>query len=101
MSGLSSPVKPAWVVGTAEFRIPLLGNIRLWASQAGVVGAVPAETGVVQPEWARDGADATVPELTTAETTAETPVVTGPTTAERPTGLAMDAGGAGAVFAAG
>jgi signal peptidase len=24
-----SPVKPAWIVGTAEFRIPLLGHIRL------------------------------------------------------------------------
>ncbi|WP_254536756.1 S26 family signal peptidase [Halomarina litorea] len=26
------PVKPGWVVGTAEFRIPLLGNIRLLLS---------------------------------------------------------------------
>jgi signal peptidase len=41
VSGLSAPVKPAWVVGTAEFRIPLLGNIRLWASRAGVVAAPP------------------------------------------------------------
>ncbi|WP_276259430.1 S26 family signal peptidase [Haloglomus litoreum] len=29
--GLSPVVRPAWVVGTAEFRIPWLGNIRLWA----------------------------------------------------------------------
>jgi signal peptidase len=33
VSGLSEPVRPAWVVGTAEFRIPWLGNIRLWAGQ--------------------------------------------------------------------
>ncbi|WP_254832542.1 S26 family signal peptidase [Haloglomus salinum] len=43
VSGLSEPVKPAWVVGTAEFRIPWLGNIRLWAGQTtleqGAVGA--------------------------------------------------------------
>jgi signal peptidase len=32
VSGLVGPVKPSWVVGTAEFRIPLLGNIRLWAT---------------------------------------------------------------------
>jgi len=29
--GLSPVVRPEWVVGTAEFRIPWLGNIRLWA----------------------------------------------------------------------
>jgi signal peptidase len=28
-TGLSRPVKPAWVVGTAEVRVPLLGCIRL------------------------------------------------------------------------
>ncbi|MFB6205311.1 MAG: S26 family signal peptidase [Haloglomus sp.] len=33
VSGLSEPVKPEWVVGTAEFRIPWLGKIRLWAAQ--------------------------------------------------------------------
>jgi signal peptidase len=48
VSGLSDPVEPAWVVGTAEFRIPWLGNIRLWASQTGpfapgTVGTVSAE----------------------------------------------------------
>jgi len=61
VSGLSEPVKPAWVVGTAEFRIPWLGNIRLWAGQAtlerrtvgaasalepGTEGAATAGTGV-------------------------------------------------------
>jgi signal peptidase len=34
VSGLTGPVKPSWIVGTAEFRIPLLGNIRLWAAGA-------------------------------------------------------------------
>jgi len=32
--GLSEPVKPSWVIGTAEFRIPWLGNIRLLAGQS-------------------------------------------------------------------
>jgi signal peptidase len=37
VSGLSAPVQPAWVVGTAEFRIPWLGNIRLaWNAQTTV-----------------------------------------------------------------
>ena len=39
VSNLTAPVRPSWVVGTAEFRIPLLGNIRLWAS-----GTVDAPT---------------------------------------------------------
>ncbi len=34
VTGLSAPVRPAWVVGTAEFRIPYLGNIRLLLSQS-------------------------------------------------------------------
>lgn len=29
VGGISSPVKPSWVKGTAEFRIPWLGEIRL------------------------------------------------------------------------
>ncbi|WP_276259431.1 S26 family signal peptidase [Haloglomus litoreum] len=49
VSGLSEPVKPAWVVGTAEFRIPWLGNIRLWAGQSTLgpelTGAAAAGTG--------------------------------------------------------
>jgi signal peptidase len=32
--GLSPVVRPAWVVGTGEFRIPWLGTIRLWADDA-------------------------------------------------------------------
>jgi signal peptidase len=36
VSGLSAPVQPSWVVGTAQFRIPWLGNIRLLAGQSAV-----------------------------------------------------------------
>jgi len=40
---ISSPVKPSWVIGTAEFRIPWLGWVRLAfaeaAASAAVVGA--------------------------------------------------------------
>jgi signal peptidase len=33
---ISNPVRPAWVVGTAELRVPLLGQIRLrWNQAAG------------------------------------------------------------------
>ena len=43
VTGLSGPVEPSWVIGTAEFRIPWLGNIRLLAGQTAlqpeVVGA--------------------------------------------------------------
>jgi signal peptidase len=46
VSGLSDPVKPAWVVGTAEFRIPWLGNIRLWASQTGPFASGVVDAGV-------------------------------------------------------
>ena len=46
VSGLSDPVKPAWVVGTAEFRIPWLGNIRLWASQTGPFAPGTVDAGV-------------------------------------------------------
>ncbi|MEF8852817.1 MAG: S26 family signal peptidase [Haloarculaceae archaeon] len=36
VDGLSGPVKPAWVVGTAEARIPLLGCIRLRSDRCSV-----------------------------------------------------------------
>jgi signal peptidase len=32
--GVSPVVRPEWVIGTAEFRIPWLGNIRLWADDS-------------------------------------------------------------------
>lgn len=46
VTGLSEPVRPTWVVGTAEFSIPWLGNIRLWAS-GGIL--MPAEPVMGQP----------------------------------------------------
>ncbi|TSD14684.1 S26 family signal peptidase [Haloglomus irregulare] len=63
VSGLSGPVEPSWVIGTAEFRIPWLGNIRLLAGQSAVEpGAVSAGAEV-----------ATVPTDTTGNATAAAP----------------------------
>jgi signal peptidase len=47
--GISSPVKPEWVRGTAEYRVPYLGWVRLTVSGAATSGAVPPEavTGAV------------------------------------------------------
>ena len=43
VSGLSAPVKPTWIIGTAEFRVPYLGQIRLLlqTSPAGPAGDRP------------------------------------------------------------
>ena len=43
VSGISGPVKPAWVKGTAEVRVPYLGFVRLKYSElsAGVVAPAP------------------------------------------------------------
>jgi signal peptidase len=60
VSGLSDPVRPAWVVGTAEFRIPWLGNIRLWASQTG-----PFAPGIVDADLGTVSAGATGPTAST------------------------------------
>jgi signal peptidase len=38
---ISNPVRPQWVIGTAEYRVPLLGEIRLGWNQA-AAGAVVA-----------------------------------------------------------
>jgi len=38
--GISSPVKPEWVRGTAEYRVPYLGWVRLTVSSATTSGAV-------------------------------------------------------------
>jgi signal peptidase len=68
VSGLTAPVRPSWVVGTAEFRIPLLGNIRLWAS---------GQTDVPNP-WAVDPATASAapgPEPTAENVTADADVL--------------------------
>lgn len=45
VAGISGPVRPAWVQGTAEFRIPWLGYVRLSFSEI-----APATTGV----WTAD-----------------------------------------------
>ncbi|MDS0282574.1 S26 family signal peptidase [Haloarcula onubensis] len=39
---ISEPVEPQWVIGTAEYRVPLLGEIRLGWNRAGTPGAVVA-----------------------------------------------------------
>ncbi len=44
--GISSPVRPSWIRGTAEIRIPLLGHVRLLFSSATPV-SVPTPTGAV------------------------------------------------------
>jgi signal peptidase len=41
----SSPVKPEWVIGTAEIRIPKLGWIRLRSGQAGAAAGTAAPAG--------------------------------------------------------
>lgn len=38
VAGISAPVKPSWIVGTGEFRIPYLGFIRLGAGTMGGYG---------------------------------------------------------------
>jgi signal peptidase len=40
-TGLSSPVRPSWIIGTAEFRIPYLGYVRLLFGQAAASHAGP------------------------------------------------------------
>ena len=39
VAGISGPVRPAWIKGTAEFRIPWLGYVRLYFSEVGARGA--------------------------------------------------------------
>jgi signal peptidase len=46
--GLSPVVRPVWVVGTAEFRVPWLGNLRLWVGwSTSPAWAVEADPGPV------------------------------------------------------
>ncbi|WP_137683754.1 S26 family signal peptidase [Haloarcula mannanilytica] len=42
---ISDPVKPGWVVGTAELRVPLLGQVRLQWNRAGATAPATNETG--------------------------------------------------------
>jgi signal peptidase len=50
VGAISEPVKPSWVIGTAEFRIPWLGWVRLAFAEAAagavVVGAVAKDRSV-------------------------------------------------------
>jgi signal peptidase len=58
VNGISEPVKPEWIVGTARVRIPYLGWVRLGVSslvidttrlgQPGVAGAGVAEAGIAE-----------------------------------------------------
>lgn len=41
-SALSAPVKPEWVIGTAEVKVPYLGNVRLFFSELSS-SSVPAQ----------------------------------------------------------
>ena len=62
VSGLTSPVRPAWVIGTAEFRIPLLGNIRLLVSGTLDVPGVQATPSTAHVDGAaRENARAACP----------------------------------------
>ncbi|MFB6117417.1 S26 family signal peptidase [Halosegnis sp.] len=45
VTGLSEPVKPSWIVGTAEFGIPGLGYVKLCASGSGPCPLYLATTG--------------------------------------------------------
>ncbi len=42
---ISEPVKPKWIVGTAEFRIPWLGEIRLFFGRIATISMPPSATG--------------------------------------------------------
>jgi len=42
VSGLSDPVRPEWVIGTAEVKVPYLGHVRLAFSGQTAVQAGPA-----------------------------------------------------------
>ena len=46
---LSAPVRPSWVVGTAELRVPYLGNIRLLFSRLSPTAVDPPATEAPAP----------------------------------------------------
>jgi signal peptidase len=46
---ISAPVRPAWVVGTAELKVPYLGNVRLLFSQTTPAPAVERSTTGTSP----------------------------------------------------
>lgn len=61
VTGLSSPVRPAWVVGTAEVRIPLLGYVRLLFGQMGTQVDPLTPRGVVIEEVTASSSHGGVP----------------------------------------
>ena len=59
VAGISGPVQPAWIKGTAEFRIPWLGYVRLSFSE---VGPLQVDVGpVVAATVDGSGTDSTAP----------------------------------------
>jgi signal peptidase len=58
VNGLSEPVKPAWIVGVARVRVPLLGWVRLGVSGT-LADPAPGTTGVVDEPtvWTRPAVD--------------------------------------------
>jgi signal peptidase len=74
VNGLSAPVKPDWIVGTAEARIPFLGYVKLCASGAvrcPVFTTAPAPVGPAEMTLASGtvGDRAVAPTLATEDTT--------------------------------
>ena len=41
VAGITGPVRPAWIRGTAEFRVPWLGYVRLYFTELQLVGEDP------------------------------------------------------------
>ena len=78
--GLSGPVKPAWVVGTAEARVPLLGCLRLQAGGCLSLFAPPVVTASPADGTVPGAADATV----SAAGGATVPGADDPTASTRP-----------------
>jgi signal peptidase len=66
-SALSAPVKPEWVIGTAEVKVPYLGNVRLFFSELGVA-TVPAHPA------AADGPAASIENSENTTATAASPM---------------------------
>ncbi|MFO7925112.1 MAG: S26 family signal peptidase [Halobacteriota archaeon] len=53
-SRLSAPVRPDWIIGTAELRVPYLGHVRLWLSGVMVTPVDPVFADSVDPPATRD-----------------------------------------------
>ncbi|WP_181861652.1 S26 family signal peptidase [Haloplanus salinus] len=89
VNGISEPVKPGWIVGTARVRIPYLGWVRLGVSgvvlestPGAVGGPAPTMAGAATPVASVGTAPATAgntsaPELTTARAGSEGVVTPG------------------------